>query len=105
MVITYSNAIVFSAAYVWPGMQTGNTAQVSDRRSHTQLNTYLFLSQLGVALGRLFENGGADLRFHLADRFALCCPSPSVPSQPASVTASALPPGHGSLPAHSFRQS
>jgi hypothetical protein len=72
MITTCSNAIVFSAAYVWPGMQTGNTAQVSDRRTHTQLNTYLFLSQLGVALGRLFENGGANLRFHLADRFALC---------------------------------
>jgi hypothetical protein len=51
---SFSDVVCFSAIFVWCGFQTGNTLQ------------------LGLALARLFQDGGRDTHFHIADRQALC---------------------------------
>ena len=48
-----SDAISFTAVFVWCGFQTGNTVQ------------------LALAIARLFSPGNKDFTFHMADRQAL----------------------------------
>lgn len=67
-----SDAICFSATYVWCGFQTGNSAQVSYHSiTHTLSQLLTPPPQLAIALCRLFAPT-PDFTFHIADRQALC---------------------------------
>lgn len=79
--IFFSDALSFSAIFVWCGFQTGNFAQVRSsptpppqkNRSYRRSNNPL-LKKLALALARLFEGpaGLRDQTFHKADQQALC---------------------------------
>ena len=74
-----SDAISFTAVFVWCGFQTGNTVQVRTTfqspppplTPSDNTHTTCSCSQLALALARLFSPGNTDFSFHMADRQAL----------------------------------
>lgn len=67
-----SDAISFSATYVWCGFQTGNFCQVClSLHTHEIISLTQSCPQLALAIARLMATP-KDLHFHLFDQQALC---------------------------------